>query len=89
MTKSKKIDEWNTVLSMLREKSSLYLDEKLCEIIEFLRQAKTNEMLSATTQIALADPNPVRRLDGIENRLDRIKQDITFLSRRINELEQK
>ena len=89
MTKSKKIDEWNTVLSMLREKSSLYLDEKLCEIIEFLRQAKTNEMLSTTTQIALADPNPVRRLDGIENRLDRIKQDITFLSRRINELEQK
>ena len=73
------IDEWVVVLTMLREKSGLYRDEKLCHIIEFLQQAKTNEMLSVTAQIALTKDGP--RI------LDLVQRDFELLSARTGSLE--
>ncbi|KKL99406.1 hypothetical protein LCGC14_1814720 [marine sediment metagenome] len=41
---TKQIDEWVVVLTMLREKCGLYRDERLCEIIEFLRNEKLSTL---------------------------------------------
>ncbi|KKL99405.1 hypothetical protein LCGC14_1814710 [marine sediment metagenome] len=66
------MNEWIATLKETRKDFPAYTYRyaKLCEIIEFLQQAKTNEMLSVTAQMRIADPNPVRRLDLMQRDLE-------------------
>ena len=80
------IDEWVVVLTMLREKSGLYRDAKLCEIIEFLQQAKTNKMLSVTetAKMILGEKHPIRVLDSIERDIKHLTERQEIIRRDLN-----
>ena len=85
MTQLERMNKWIAVLSVLREKRSDYIDGELCEIIEFLEEVKTTKM-SVTTQMPLADPDPVRRFD---NRIEGLANEIRHQGKQINALERK
>ena len=68
------LDEWIDELKSVRgDLPGIYRSRLLSNIIEFLEQTRTNEMLSVTAQMRIADPDPVRRFDNrIEGRANEI-----------------
>ena len=83
MTKTEQVNEWITILTMLREKSSLFRDEKLCEIIEFLRQARTNEMLSTPSKAEPIFPGPTK---AVVSAVEALNKEVAALSHGVLEL---
>ena len=77
-----KFDKWIVSLEITREECSSFRDEILYEIIEFLKQTRTHETLSATAQMSLADP-PV--FPGINTEL---KRDLFELKNELAELKE-
>lgn len=103
-TLAQQLDDWIFIMKEMKEDlpGGMYRYRILSQVIEFLHQSRTNEMLSVTTQMALTDPNPVRRLDLIQRDLERFsarisrvenstvvhRQCISEVNKRLDQLEQ-